>query len=80
MYNVVEYSYDDEKHHLNDKEALEAYTKAKKLHPGAIVVLDDLACGHWDVDIYETPEQKNAYYTKAIVRKLKQWRDKAIRK
>jgi hypothetical protein len=76
MYNTVEYSYEDKKHHLTDDDTLEAYKKAKSLHPNAIVVLEDLACGHWDVDIYETPEQKESFYKKRLAKIFNQWRNR----
>ena len=80
MYNSFEYSYENTKHHLDDDEALEYYKRAKKLHPDAIVVLEDLACGHWDVDIYETPEQKELFYKKRLSNYFNKWRKKFLLK
>lgn len=79
MYSA-EYTYNEEEHHLTENGALEAYKKARTEHPGAIVVLDDLNCGHWDVDIYETPEQKEAFYKREVVKLLRYWRSKVIQK
>jgi hypothetical protein len=76
MYNSAEYSYENEKHHLTDDDALEQYKKAKTLHPDAIVVLEDLECGHWDVDIYKTPEQKEVFYKNRLTKLFSQWREK----
>ncbi len=66
MYNTVEYSYDTGNRHLTDDEALDYYKKAKATHPNAIVVLDDLNCGHWDVDICVTDEQKKMFYRRRL--------------
>lgn len=76
MYNTVEYTYEDQKHHLTDDDAVDAYKKAKRLHPDALVILDDLSCGHWDVDIFETPKQKEVFYQKRLSRLLREWRNK----
>lgn len=73
MYNTVEYSYENEKRHLHDDDALERYKEAKLQHPGAIVVLNDLDCGHWDVDIYETPEEKEKFYKKTVSKTMNHW-------
>jgi len=61
---IQEYSYEDDTPHLNDEEALEAYRRKKARHPDALVVLDDLHCGHWDVEVYKTEEEKEAYLGK----------------
>jgi hypothetical protein len=61
---IQEYSYEDETLHLNDEEALESYRREKTRHPDALVVLDDLRCGHWDVEVYETEKEKEEYLGK----------------
>ena len=76
MNNTVEYSYENEKRHLHGNDALERYKEAKLLYPNAIVVLNDLDCGHWDVDIYETSKQKEVFYKKRLSQILNQWRKK----
>ncbi len=62
---IQEYSYDDDTRHLEDSEALEKYKSVKALHPDALVVLDDLKCGHWDVEVYKTEEEKQEYLQEA---------------
>ncbi len=59
--NLIEYSYEDETQHLDDGEALEKYKRERALHPDALIILEDLNCGHWDVEIYETEEEKEEY-------------------
>lgn len=76
MYDTLDYSYESEDRHLNDDEVLESYKKAKAQKPNAIVILDSLNCGHWDIDVYETPEQKEAYYRKSISALLSKFRTK----
>jgi hypothetical protein len=68
MYNTVEYSYETGTRHLTDDEALETFKRAKQSNPDAIVVMDDLSCGHWDVDVYTTDSQKKSYYRKRVDR------------
>lgn len=64
--SILDYSYDDETHHLDDDEALEKYKREKALHPDALIVLDDLACGHWDVDVYKSSDEKEAFLRKRV--------------
>jgi hypothetical protein len=61
MSAVLEYAYEYKTRHLDDKEALEKYESEKKRNPNAIVVLDELDCGHWDVQVYESQEEKEEY-------------------
>ncbi len=62
--SILEYSYEDDTQHLKDDEALEAYKREKARNPDALVVLDDLPCGHWDVEVYKTDEEKEEYLGK----------------
>ena len=62
--SILEYSYDENTEHLDDAEALEMYRREKAQHPDALVVLDDLSCGHWDVEVYKTEEEKREYLEK----------------
>lgn len=59
--NILEYSYEENTRHLNDDEALEKYKREKALHPDALVVLNDHNCGHWDVEVYKTDDEKREY-------------------
>lgn len=64
--SIVEYSYDDETHHLKDDEALEKYKHEKAFHPDALIVLQDLECGHWDVETYTSDTEKQEYLQKRV--------------
>jgi hypothetical protein len=64
--NILEYSYDDNTHHLDDREALEAYKREKAAHPDAYIVLDDLDCGHWTVEVHESPQEKESVLRKSL--------------
>ena len=66
MYSTVEYTYDNDRRHLSDDDAIEAYKSAKLSHPDAIVILEDLNCHHWDVRVYENEKQKELYYHKRL--------------
>lgn len=59
---VSEYTYEPTRSHLNEAEALDEYKQALKNHTDALVVLDDLDCGHWNVTVLETDEEKEDYY------------------
>ncbi len=61
---IQEYSYEDDTFHLTDEEALETYRREKAIHPDALIVLDDLHCGHWDVEVYKTRDEKEEYLGK----------------
>lgn len=63
---IQEYSYEDDTCHLDDDEALEIYRREKAIHPDALIVLDDLHCGHWDVEVYRTEEEKEEYLGKRV--------------
>ena len=65
-----DYSYENEKTHLSENDVLESYKKTRMENPGAIVVLKDLDCGHWDVEVYDTPERKEVYYRQSISKLL----------
>lgn len=47
--------------HLTDAEAIERYGKEKSLHPDALIVLEDLDCGHWNISVYDTEEEKEEF-------------------
>jgi len=66
MSSVLEYTYDEEPS-LNDREALEAYTREKSQNPDALVVLDRLNCGvHWRVTTYKTEHSKEEYLREKV--------------
>ena len=53
--------------HLNDREASDTYRKEKTNNPDAIVTLEELVCGHWNVGVYATPAEKEAFlYNKMV--------------
>lgn len=64
--NILEYSYEENNRHLDGDEALEKYRREKAKHPDAYVVLDDLECGHWDVEVHETPQEKESFLRKKL--------------
>jgi hypothetical protein len=64
--SILEYSYESELGHLDDVEALETYKRERILRPDAMIVLDDRPCGHWDVEVYESKEEKREYLQKRI--------------
>jgi hypothetical protein len=67
MREIEEYTYGSKNKHLNDREASDTYRKEKADNPGAIVTLEELDCGHWNVSVYATPSEKEALlYTKMI--------------
>lgn len=59
-------SYEYEKKHLNGKDALERFRKEKASHPNSLITLEDLDCGHWTVNVYETEVEKEAYLRKKL--------------
>lgn len=66
MGTAVGYSYENKNRHLSSEDALEAYKKAVTDYPNAIVVLDDLSCGDWDVHVYNSEKQKATFYRKKL--------------
>lgn len=68
--SILEYSYEENTRHLDDGEALEKYKREKIANPDAVIVLDDLACGHWEVDVYKTPEEKEGFLRKRLAELL----------
>lgn len=67
MREIEEYTYGSKNKHLNDREASDTYRKEKADNPGAIVTLEELDCGHWNVSVYATPSEKEALlYAKMI--------------
>lgn len=78
MSNYTEYTFESKDQHLKEVDVLDQYKKAKALNPDAIVILEDLSCGHWNVNIYKTPEQKEEFYKKRISRLFGEWRRKLI--
>lgn len=58
------YKYDSD--HLTHKEALERYGREKARHPGSIVSLEKLDCGHWTVKIYSSVSEKEALLRKKL--------------
>jgi len=66
MSELLEYTYEDKHDHLSEGEALESYTRAKREHPDALVVIRDLDCGHWQIRTYETDAEKNALLRKRL--------------
>ncbi|HYG10004.1 MAG TPA: hypothetical protein VD835_08670 [Pyrinomonadaceae bacterium] len=66
MSTVLEYSYEENTRHLDDSEALEKYKREKAVNPDALIVLDDLRCGHWEVEVYKTPQEKENFLRKRL--------------
>ncbi len=66
MSEPLEYSYEEQSDHLSEGEALERYTRAKREHPNALIMLRDLDCGHWQIKTYETDDEKNALLRKKL--------------
>ena len=66
MPEVLEYTYEDRPDHLTDREAIERYTKMQANHPDALIMLRDLDCGHWQVRMYETEAEKNAFLRRRL--------------
>lgn len=60
MSDPLEYSYEDKSDHLSDGDALAQYTRAKRERPNALIMLRDLDGGHWQIETYETDDEKNA--------------------
>lgn len=64
---LVEYTYDDAPEPLDDREALETYTREKASNPSALVTLDQYNCGqHWKVTVRKTPQEKEDYLRQVI--------------
>lgn len=68
MNGVAEYTY--EKNHLTEAEALERYEREKSLYPDGLVVLEDLDCGHWEVNVYRTESEKEIFFQKKLTEML----------
>ncbi len=60
------YSYDDDHHHLNAKEAMKRYAEVKERFANAIIELEPLGCGHFDVEAHKTDEAKKAFTRKKM--------------
>lgn len=63
---ISEYTYEPKRSHLDQSEALNEYKRALKNHPDALVVLDDLDCGHWNVVVLKTAAEKNRFYRRRL--------------
>ena len=61
-----EYSYDIVSSHLSEKKAIEQYERAKSSYPDALVELKDYDCGHWSVQIYQTPSEKQEFFHRRL--------------
>jgi hypothetical protein len=64
------YEYGYEVNHLEENEVMDKYRKEKAAHPDALVVIDDLDCGHWTVRVYRTDKEKEVYYRRRAERML----------
>ena len=61
-----EYTYES-KRSFNHSEALNEYKRAiQRHHPDALIVLDDLGCGHWNVIVLQTSAEKDQYYRRRL--------------
>jgi len=67
MREMEEYTYGSKSKHLNNREASDTYRNEKTNHPDAIVTLEELACGHWTVDVYATPAEKETFLYNKIM-------------
>ena len=66
MPTTLEYTYETKQPHLTEREAIERYKRALVKGRDALVVLDDLDCGHWTVSVFRTPQEKEQYYRDKI--------------
>lgn len=66
MAEIAEYSYEEQTDHLSESEASDRYAKARREHPNALTVLRDLDCGHWQIKVYETDAEKNAFLRRRL--------------
>jgi hypothetical protein len=65
----AEYAY--ETPHLKESEVADRYTREKSRYPDAIVTIDNLDCGHFNVEVYRTENEKQAFYNRHVNRLLK---------
>jgi hypothetical protein len=63
---ILEYSYESESEHLDDAQAIDFFRKERARNPDALVVIDDRPCGHWDVETYNSKQEKTEYLQKRI--------------
>lgn len=68
--DVLEYEYGTP--HLNEKQALERYRRAISNQRDALVVLEDLDCGHWTVNEYKTDAEKETFIRKRLAQYFEQ--------
>ncbi len=62
MEKTLEYSYKNKNNHLTKREAIERYKEAKRrVVDVALVELEELNCGHWNVKIHKTESAKRKY-------------------
>jgi hypothetical protein len=61
MKEIEEYTYEPKNKHLSDREASDKYIKEKGRNTGAIVTLEELDCGHWNVNVYSTSFEKELF-------------------
>jgi len=58
-----EYEYGFEAH-FDEGEALDRFKLEKAKNPTALVVIEDLPCGHFEVNVLKTEREKQAFYRK----------------
>ena len=59
------YDYEEKKDHLDADEALKVFLK-ERMQNDALVVLEDLKCGHWNVKVLRTDREKEEYLKERI--------------
>ena len=64
--NIDEYEYAFEAH-FDETEVMDRYNKEKQKHPDALVVIEDLPCGHFEINLYKTEKDKQAFYRRRWV-------------
>lgn len=60
-----EYEYGFEAH-FDEDEAVDRYNRERQKHSSALVVIEDLSCGHFEVNVYKSEKDKQAYYRRKL--------------
>lgn len=59
---TLEYSPYEATEHITESEVLDKYRNILVSDPDAIVVLEDLNCGHWQIKTYKSEAEKQRFY------------------
>jgi hypothetical protein len=65
LQGLDEYEYEFETH-FSEGEAVDRYVQEKEKHPDSLVVLENLSCGHFEVKVFKSEKDKQAFYRRKL--------------